>query len=112
MSDSYQAVYDAVSRKFGNPDVAQAIRDACHLDASYAIDAIKQEFCAAAMSMQEPSAIYKPVLSIDGNQWCALYGEDLVRGVAGFGESPAKAMADFNINWYKKLPSETASPGA
>ena len=50
-----------------------------------------------------PAAIYKPKISIDGNQWCVLYGEDLQSGVAGFGDSPEKAMQDFNSNWVKEL---------
>lgn len=50
-----------------------------------------------------PSAIWQPRIYIDGNQWCALYGEDLQSGVAGFGESPAAAMNDFDRNWFKPL---------
>lgn len=51
-----------------------------------------------------PSVIWKPRLFIDGNQWCALFGEDLQSGVAGFGDSPAEAMWDFDKTWYAKLP--------
>jgi hypothetical protein len=40
---------------------------------------------------------------IDGDKWCALYGENLQDGVAGFGDSPALAMADFNKNWSAKI---------
>ncbi len=47
-----------------------------------------------------PSVLYKPTISVDGNQWCVLYGPDLQNGVAGFGDSPAKAMEDFDRNWY------------
>jgi len=50
-----------------------------------------------------PSVLYRPNLSVDGNQWCALYGENLQEGVAGFGDSPEKAMLAFNENWYKPL---------
>jgi hypothetical protein len=46
---------------------------------------------------------YKPRLFIDGDKWCALYGENLQDGVAGFGDSPAEAYNDFDINWGKKL---------
>ena len=49
--------------------------------------------------LSAPSTIYKPKLSVDGDQWCALYGEDLQCGVAGFGDTPALAMADFDLNW-------------
>lgn len=57
----------------------------------------------AASMYATPSAVFKPRLSIDGDQWCALYGENLQDGVAGFGKSPAHAMADFDANWYKCL---------
>lgn len=30
----------------------------------------------------------------DGNKWCALYGEDLQVGIAGFGDTPFMAMVD------------------
>ena len=46
----------------------------------------------------------KPTLKIDGNEWCALYGENIQDGVAGFGKSPALAMIDFDKNWTEKLP--------
>lgn len=47
-----------------------------------------------------PSVLYKPAISVDGNQWCALYGADLQTGIAGFGDTPAQAMEDFDRNWY------------
>lgn len=40
-------------------------------------------------------AVLKPTLSKDGNMWCALYGDNLQVGVAGFGETPAKAFIAF-----------------
>lgn len=49
------------------------------------------------------SFILKPRLSIDGNQWCALYGDNLQDGVAGFGDSPEDAYRDFDRNWTKPL---------
>lgn len=58
----------------------------------------------AAGNYSQPNVIYKPKLSKDGNQWCALFGENLQEGVCGFGDSPAEAMWDFDKNWYKKLP--------
>ena len=53
--------------------------------------------------MKSPHALYRPKIFLDGNKWCALYGENLQDGVAGFGDSPADAMADFDANWFKKL---------
>lgn len=50
-----------------------------------------------------PSVLYRPRLSRDGNAWCALYGEDLQLGVAGFGKSPAEAMAAFDAAWVREV---------
>lgn len=50
-----------------------------------------------------PAEILRPSIYIDGNQWCALYGENLQDGIAGFGDSPEAAMADFNENYRKPL---------
>lgn len=57
----------------------------------------------AAACYERPSAVFRPRLSVDGNQWCALYGDNLQDGVAGFGDSPADAMWDFDRNWSAKL---------
>lgn len=56
-----------------------------------------------AIKINEPFTLYRPRLFIDGNQWCALYGENLQDGVAGFGDSPEKAVADFNRKWEESL---------
>lgn len=46
-----------------------------------------------------PCFAFKPKLSIDGNQFCFLLGDDLQSGLAGFGDTPAKAAADFDKNF-------------
>jgi hypothetical protein len=57
----------------------------------------------AAAQYERPSVLYRPSLSIDGNQWCALYGENMQDGVSGFGDSPSAAMWDFDQAWTKNL---------
>lgn len=53
-----------------------------------------------------PAAIFRPRLMLDGNAYCALYGEDLMNGCAGFGPTAEAAMADFDKNWREmKAPS-------
>ena len=59
--------------------------------------------CDARQYAERPSTRMKPNLSIDGNQWCALYGENLQDGVAGFGDTPAKAMLAFDRAWETPL---------
>jgi hypothetical protein len=62
----------------------------------------------AVCEYQRPSALFRPRLSVDGDQWCVLYGENLQEGCAGFGSSPDAAMRDFDLNWSLKLtPRET-----
>lgn len=58
---------------------------------------------ANACDQFAPSFRYKPRLFVDGNKWCALYGEDLQSGVAGFGSSPEKAYWNFDLNWCADL---------
>jgi len=31
-------------------------------------------------------------ISLDGDKWCALVGEDLQEGIAGFGDTPIDAI--------------------
>lgn len=114
MSDSYQAIYDAVRSRISNGDVGSAIRDVAFraFDISHAVAMLQQEFSIAAAEMQRPSAIYRPALSRNGDQWCALYGADLVDGVCGFGPSPDEAMRDFDKNWHAKLTADDASSDA
>ena len=60
---------------------------------------MSHDFAAALVGYTLPSAIYRPSLKIDGNKWCALYGESLEEGIAGFGDTPAEAMAEFDKAW-------------
>lgn len=107
--DSYQAVYDAVCSRLRNTDVGEAIRSACHVDASHAIVMLQQEFSIAAYEMQRPSVLYRPDVFPDGPKWCALYGKDLQMGVAGFGDSPAEAMTAFDAAWIARTTSNPSS---
>ena len=46
-----------------------------------------------------PFMLLRPRVFPDGNQWCALYGENLQDGVCAFGDTPAKAATQFDIEW-------------
>lgn len=54
--------------------------------------------------------LLKPRLFPDGNMWCALYGDDLQSGVAAFGETPAKAAVQFDIEFLNQKAEK--NPGA
>jgi len=51
--------------------------------------------------------ILKTTLQKDGNRWCALYGNDLQSGIAGFGDSPHEAI----LNWVKEMKKEEQRQG-
>lgn len=70
----------------------------CH-EAQMASLAIQDTFREQS---SRPSVLYRPRLTMDGSQWCAVYGEDLQNSIAGFGSSPAEAMTDFDKNWVGK----------
>lgn len=103
MSDTYQAVYYAVRSRFGGCDVGQALREAIHLDGSFAIEGVRQEAIYAINDVREemtrPSVLYRPRIGKDGPKWGVLYGDNIQEGIAGFGDTPALAMADFDKAW-------------
>lgn len=47
-------------------------------------------------------ALLKPKIYKDGDQWCVLYGENIQDGIVGFGDTPYKAVLDWNRNWHVK----------
>lgn len=106
MSDAYQAIYDATRSRIGGADAQQAIETAVRSafdTAQHYMACVSQEWAAAGQEQQRPSVLMRPAISIDGNQWCALYGDNLQDGVAGFGDSPDQAMREFDKAWGEKL---------
>ena len=51
------------------------------------------------LERSRPFMLLRPRVFPAGNQWCALYGSNLQEGVAGFGDTPAKAAVDFDVQW-------------
>ena len=100
MSDNYQAVFDAVRSKISNGDIGSAVEQAFRdANISFYFDQATRAIGDAGYEMQRPCHLLKPRLFMDGNQWCALYGENIQDGVCGFGVSPAQAMYDFDKNY-------------
>jgi len=58
--------------------------------------AICEEAAITRAALTAPHVLMKPRIFPDGDSWCALYGEDLMMGVAGFGASPEEACAAFD----------------
>lgn len=98
----YQAIYDAVRSRISGGNIGEVVRDvAFHaFDISHSQAMLRDQFMSVAWEMQRPAVIFRPLLSIDGDKWCALYGANVVEGLCGFGDTPESAMADFDKNWH------------
>ena len=46
---------------------------------------------------------FVPRLFRDGNMWCALYGENIMEGIVGFGKTPDEAIYSFNNAFYEEM---------
>lgn len=102
--DTYQAIYDAVRSRIGNGDIGEAVERAMRgANISHYVETAAYSVQHAVAEYERPSVMFRPKIYIDGNSWCALYGENLQDGIAGFGNSPANAMLDFDRNWYKSF---------
>jgi hypothetical protein len=77
---------------------SKSSREANHMD-------LQQEGAMTILIEQQEYGLFamlKPKLTKDGGQWCALYGENLQEGIAGFGDTPYLAILDFNKAFNKK----------
>lgn len=54
-----------------------------------------------------PHVLMRPRVFPDGDMWCALYGDNLQEGVAGFGKTPQEACAAFDKAW-RDVPTPAA----
>ena len=101
MSDHYQPVYDAVCARIGHPDISGVVERVCReaFDVSWQRGQLAGAISGIESDMRRPFVLLRPKMFIDGNQWCALYGENLQDGVAGFGDTPDAASWSFDIAW-------------
>ena len=58
-----------------------------------------------------PTTLMRPAVYPDGDQWCALYGENIQQGVAGFGDTPEAACKDFDAHWLRGTHAHYAHDG-
>lgn len=104
MTDNYQAIYDAVRSRISNGNIGSVVQDALRdANISHYADMASRYVQEVSWEYARPSVLYRPAISIDGDQWCALYGKNLQEGVAGFGKSPAEAMTAFDTAWVARM---------
>jgi hypothetical protein len=105
MSDSYQAIYDAVRSRISGGNIADAVTEVARsaFDISHMTFQIKGDIDGLLYDLSQPFTRLRPKMYLDGNMWCALYGENIQEGVCGFGGSPQKASEAFNAAWFKEV---------
>jgi hypothetical protein len=113
MTDTHQAIYDAVRSKISGGDVGSVVERVLSecFDISWQKQHLQQEIYTVSGEMTRPSVLYRPELIQDGNAWLAIYG-DLPTGVVGCGDTPDKAMRDFDAAFLRvaKSPPKAATP--
>jgi len=57
--------------------------------------------------MTRPSVLFRPAVSLDGNMYCCLYGDNPQDGVAAFGSTPDEAARNFDATWLKGMEIRT-----
>lgn len=115
MIDTYQAIYDGVRSRMSNGDVGAAVSDAALrcFDLGYLKEHAQQEVYRVSGEWTRPSVLYRPALSADGNKWCALLGDNLQDGIAGFGDTAAEAMTAFDMAfWNERTPASARQDSA
>ena len=75
-----------------------------------AANAVAHAASLAGASIQEAASHYtlphvtmRPIVFPDGDQWCALYGDNIQEGVCGFGDSPYAACSAFDKAWHEPI---------
>jgi hypothetical protein len=107
--DTYQPIYDAVRSQIRGCDIGAAVRDAIPTLDTWSIqNAFSSAAQDIASAMTRPCVLLRPTITIDGNQWGVLYGANLQDGIAGFGDTPEKAMLDFDRNYYNQIATPAA----
>ena len=72
--------------------------------AAYAAELVELE-------RKRPFMLLRPKMFPDGDKWCALYGDNLQEGVAGFGNTPNLASIQFDIEWLNALAAKRRGSG-
>ena len=101
MNDIYQATYDVVSRKIGYFDAGELI-DKINCNFSNIDQYFRNAADELSYELTRPCILYKVIPFKDGNEWCALLGENIQDGICGFGKSPYLALKEFDNAFYKE----------
>ncbi len=101
--ETYSPIYDAVRASLRNTDIGAAVEDAIrNIGIGHEIAQLRSTLESIAYEYQRPCVIFKvePKGQLGEDNWLywtVKYGE-----VTGIGDTPSKAMYNFDQNWVKQ----------
>lgn len=103
MSDTYQAIYDAVRSRVSDANTGRIIGETARemFDLTSIRQAADEMFSHISAELLRPSVIHRPALfRHDGPEgaWCAMYGED-ESDVCVYGPTPDATLRAFDAAW-------------
>lgn len=102
MSEIYDAAYSAVRSKISNGDIGYAVESVIRSEVVHYFEMAARRLTEAFSEYDRPFVLLKPKLFKDGDQWCALYGDNLQDGLCSFGKTPSEAASNFDNAWFGK----------
>lgn len=98
MSEIYDATYSAIRSKINHCDPSTIIEN--WLSGQAFSHLLNTKIEEVGNELMRPCVLLKPKLTREGDCWCALYGENLHDGIAGFGKTPSEAFYNFDHNFF------------
>ena len=81
-------------------------------DISFYADQVREAVWEMTGMMTAPSVLHRPSIFPDGDQWCALLGDNLQVGIAGFGNTPYEACVAFDKAFHSSVTPAAALAAA
>ena len=76
----------------------------------HAAHMMQERFHGYLSDLSRPSIVMKPKIYQDGDSFCCLFGENIQQGIVGWGETPEKAMGEFDRIWWWGDKKEELTP--
>lgn len=58
---------------------------------------VVNEISGLVWTFQQPHVRMRPKCFKDGDKWCALLGDDIMTGIVAFGDTPEKALMNWDL---------------
>ncbi len=100
MTDTYQAIYDAVRSRVSGGDIGPVVRDVLRdaFDVSYQKALLQEQIGIVGNEMSRPFVVLRALMNqLPDGKWEARYGD-----CATYGATPDEASREFDRKWLTK----------